>query len=151
MNSEDLALKEMFDITEQLVNDQEEIHGLDNSLGKEFMETTFTEYQSSTHISLCLLGFCVVPREDPSTSRFQRSLEKQKGPIREKLQRLWWYRWRADRIKSGTSSQDSQRCSSSVKSMSYWATWERPEISTWRILFMSMFNDISCDRKGNEG
>ena len=26
---------------------------------------------------------------------------------------------------SGTSSQDSQRCSSAVKSMIYWATWEK--------------------------
>ena len=30
MNSEDLTLKKMFDVTAQLVNDQEEIHGLDN-------------------------------------------------------------------------------------------------------------------------
>ena len=29
MNAEDLTLKQMFDITAQLVNDQEEIHGLD--------------------------------------------------------------------------------------------------------------------------
>ena len=30
MNSEDLTLKHMFDVTAQLVNDQEEIHGLYN-------------------------------------------------------------------------------------------------------------------------
>ena len=30
MNSEDLTLKQMFDIIAKLVNDQEEIHGLDN-------------------------------------------------------------------------------------------------------------------------
>ena len=29
VNSEDLILKQMFDITAQMVNDQEEIHGLD--------------------------------------------------------------------------------------------------------------------------
>ena len=29
MNSEDLTLKQVFDVTAQLVNDQEEIHGLD--------------------------------------------------------------------------------------------------------------------------
>ena len=29
MNSEDLTLKQMFDVTAQLVNEQEEIHGLD--------------------------------------------------------------------------------------------------------------------------
>ena len=30
MNFEDLILKQMFDVTAQLVNDQEEIHGVDN-------------------------------------------------------------------------------------------------------------------------
>ena len=35
-NHEDLTLKKMFDVTAQLVNDQEGIHG--NSLGKEFLE-----------------------------------------------------------------------------------------------------------------
>ena len=40
MNSEDLTLLQVFDVTAQLVNDQEEIHGLD----KEFMETTVTDW-----------------------------------------------------------------------------------------------------------
>ena len=45
MNSEDLTLKQMIDITAQLVNDQEEIHGWDKkSLEKEFMETTVTDW-----------------------------------------------------------------------------------------------------------
>ena len=43
-NYEDLTLKQMFDVTSQLVNDQEEIHGLDNSLGKEFLETSVTDW-----------------------------------------------------------------------------------------------------------
>ena len=30
MNSEDLTLKQMFDVTAQLVNDQDEINGLDS-------------------------------------------------------------------------------------------------------------------------
>ena len=43
MNSEDLTLKQMFDVTAQLVNDQEEINGLDKILyGK----------NSWTHLSL---------------------------------------------------------------------------------------------------
>ena len=46
---------------------------------------------------------------------------------------------------SGTSSQDSQRCSSAVSNLG-----ETPETFTGRLLFMSMFNDISCDRKGNK-
>ena len=45
MNSEDLTLKRMFDITAKLVSDQDEINGLDkNSLVKEFMETTVIDW-----------------------------------------------------------------------------------------------------------
>ena len=73
MNSRDLNLKQMFDVTAELVNDQEEIHGLDkihwgkNSwrrlsfIGDETDQ--FPEYKK-----LCLLRFCVVPWKDPSTS-----------------------------------------------------------------------------------
>ena len=49
---------------------------------------------------------------------------------------------------SGTFSQDSPLCSSMVKSQS--KLGETPETFTGRILFMSMFNDISCDKKDNE-
>ena len=73
-NYEDLTLKQMFDVTAQLVNDQEEIHGLDkiqwekNSWKLLSLIGDETVIQSSKHKSLCFLGFCVVPREDPSTS-----------------------------------------------------------------------------------
>ena len=44
-NYEDLTLKQMFDVTAQLVNDQEEIHGLDKiHWEKEFMETSVTDW-----------------------------------------------------------------------------------------------------------
>ena len=76
------------------------------SLGKEFMETTVTDwwrnrYQSLTRKSLRLLRFCVVPREDPSTSRIQQCLEGQDrmGHNWWKLQRLWRNQWRADWIR----------------------------------------------------
>ena len=94
-NSEDLTLKQMFDVTAQLVNDQEEIHGLDKIQWKNHSWKRLSLIGDDTVINLqstevCLLGFCVVPREDPSTSRFQRSLEEQsyRNPIREKLQRF---------------------------------------------------------------
>ena len=53
---------------------------------------------------------------------------------------------------SGTSSQDSQRCSSAVKSQISWAIWEKHQKLSQEefFLIMSMFNDISCDRKGNK-
>ena len=69
MNSEDLTLKH----TAQLVNDKEEIHGLDKiHWGKDSWrrlsligDETVINLQST---SLCLLRSCVVPWEDPSTS-----------------------------------------------------------------------------------
>ena len=47
MNSEDLTLKQMFDVTAQLVNDQEEINPWfgQNSLGQEFLETSVTDWR----------------------------------------------------------------------------------------------------------
>ena len=45
MNSTNLTLKNMFDITLKLVSEQEEINNLDkNSLGKKFMETTVIDW-----------------------------------------------------------------------------------------------------------
>ena len=45
-NSEDLTLKQMFDVTAQLVNDQEEGNPWfgQNLLGKEFLETSVTDW-----------------------------------------------------------------------------------------------------------
>ena len=39
-NHESLTLKQMFDVTAQLVNNQEEINGLDNSVWEEFLDTS---------------------------------------------------------------------------------------------------------------
>ena len=41
---EDLTLKQMFDVTAQLVNNQDEINGLDKIVGKEFLETSVTDW-----------------------------------------------------------------------------------------------------------
>ena len=95
-NHEDLTLKQMFDVTAQLVNNEDEINGLDKILWGKDSWTRLSLIGDETVInlqrtkSLCLLGFCVVPRKGSSTSRIQRSLEKQsyRSPIREKLQRL---------------------------------------------------------------
>ena len=51
---------------------------------------------------------------------------------------------------SGTSSQDSQRCSCGEVNDLLRDLGEAPETFTRRILFMSIFNDISCDRKDNK-
>ena len=95
-NHEDLTLKQMLDVTAQLVNNQDEINGLNKIQWEKNSWTRLSLIGDETVInlqstkSLCLLGFCVVPRKGSSTSRIQRSLEEQscRNPIREKLQRL---------------------------------------------------------------
>ena len=69
-NSEDLTLKQMFDVTAQLVNNQEEIHGLDK-----------INWGKNSWKRLSLIGDETV---------IKRSLEDQswRNPIRVKLQRL---------------------------------------------------------------
>ena len=73
-NNEDLTLKQMFDVTAQLVNNQDEINGLDNIQWEKYSWTRLSligdesVINLSKHKSLCLLGFCVVPRKGSSTS-----------------------------------------------------------------------------------
>ena len=95
-NHEDLTLKQMSDVTAQLMNNQDKMNGLDRIFcGKKSWTRMSligdeTVINLLTHKSLCFLGFCVMPRKGSSTSRIQRSLEEQscRSPIREKLQRL---------------------------------------------------------------
>ena len=73
-NYEDLTLKQMFDVTAQLVNNQDEINGLDKIQWEKYSWTRLSLIGDETVInlqrtkSLCLLGFCVVPRKGSSTS-----------------------------------------------------------------------------------
>ena len=71
-NFEDLTLKQMFDVTAQLVN-QEEIHGLDKILWDMNSWRRLSLIDDEIVINLqstkvCLLGFFVVPRKGSSTS-----------------------------------------------------------------------------------
>ena len=72
-NHESLTLKQMFDVTAQLVNNQDEINGLDKILWEKYSWTRLSLIGDETVINLqrtkvCLLRFCVVPWKDPSTS-----------------------------------------------------------------------------------
>ena len=103
-----------------------------NSVWEEFLDTSvinwwWNSHQSSKHKSPCILRFCVVSRKGSSTSRIQRSLEEQscRSPSREKLQRLWCYQRRVDWIRVEHFPQDSQRCSSVIKSVIFWAIWDK--------------------------
>ena len=95
-NHESLTLKQMFDVTAQLVNNQEEINCLGKILYGKHSWTRLSLIDDEIVInlqrtkSLCILRFCVVSRKGSSTSRIQRSLEEQscRSPSRENLQRF---------------------------------------------------------------
>ena len=90
-NHESLTLKQMFDVTAQLVNNQEEINCLGkNSWTRLSLIEDEVVINLQKHKSLCIFRFCVMSRQGSSTSRIQRSLEEQscRSPDREKLQRL---------------------------------------------------------------
>ena len=72
-NYEDLPLKQMFDVTAQLVNNQNEINGLDKIQWEKYSWTRLSLTHDPVIINLqrtkvCLLGFFVVPRKGSSTS-----------------------------------------------------------------------------------
>ena len=126
-NYEDLTLKQMFDVTAQLVNNQDEINGLDKILWRKDSWTRLSLIGDETATNLQRTKVYVFSDsvlclgKDPSTSRIQRSLEKQsyRNPILEKLTEIMMLSMESRLNSSGTSSQDSQRCISVVKSMIY--------------------------------
>ena len=96
MNSEDLILKQMFDVTAQLVNDQEELHGLDkiqwekNSWKRLSLigdETVINLQRTKVYVfsdSVLCLGRILQHQESNEAWKKQSC----RGQIREKLQRL---------------------------------------------------------------
>ena len=125
MNSEDLTLKQMFDVTTQLLNDQEEIHGLDKILwGKNswrrlsligdetvinLQRTKFSAQKADVFSDsvLCLQIPTKLGRKELNGSRLTKATETLTESMDSRLN------------SSGTSSHDSPRCISAVKSMIY--------------------------------
>ena len=125
-NYEDLTLKQMFDVTAQLVNDQEEIHGLDkihwekNSwkcLSLIDDETVINLQRAKVYVFsdsvLCLGKIHEHPNANESwKNRIEwittfKATETMMESVESRLN------------SSGTSSQDSIRCSSVIKSQIY--------------------------------
>ena len=141
-------LKQMFDVTAQLVNNQDEINGLDKILwGKNSWkrlslngdETVINLQRTKVYVfSDSVLCFGKVLQHPDS----KRSLARTEILMLSMESRL---------NSSGTSSQDSQTLQICDKINDLLSDLgQTPETFTGRILFMSMFNDISCDRKGNK-
>ena len=158
-NFEDLTLKQMFDVASQLVNNQDEINGLDKIQWEKDSWTRLSLIGDDTVINLqstevyvfsdSVLCFGRVLQHPDSNEAWKNRITGiQSGKSDRDYDVI---RLRVGLNSSGTFSQDSQRLQLCDKISDLLSDLgQTPETFTGRILFMSMFNDISCDRKGNK-
>ena len=157
-NYEDLTLKQMFDVTAQLVNNQEEIHGLDK-----------IQWEKDSWKRLSLIGDeTVINLQSTKVYVFSNSVLCL-GRILQHPDSNEAWKNRIAGIQSGRSCRDYDGINGESTEFE-WNIFpgfttlqlcgkindllsdlgQTPETFTGRILIMSMFNDISCDRKGNK-
>ena len=148
-----ISLKQIFDISTRLVSEQDEISGLEafgwenhswkylSSIGNErIINLQRTKIYVFSDSVLCLGK---IQQKNGSKSMGAKIWMDQ---IFSKLQRLWRNQWRADWIRVDhfpgfTTLQLYGKVTDLLSSLGETETFTR------RILFMSMFNDISCDKK----
>ena len=156
-NHEDLTLKQMFDVTAQLVNNQEEINGLDKILyGKNSwtrlslidVETVINLQSTKVYVfsdSVLCLGKVLQHPESNETWKNRvagiRSVKsyRDNDAITGESSELEW-----NIFPGFTTLQLCDKINDLLSNLG-----QTPENFTGRILFMSMFNDISCDRNDN--
>ena len=157
-NYEDLTLKQMFDVTAQLVNNQEEIHGLDTIQWEKNSWTRLSLIGDETVINLqrtkvyvfsdsvlCLGKVLQHPESNEAWknrvagARAERSYRDYDAINGEPTEFEW------NIFPGFTTLQLCGKINDLLSDLG-----QTPETVTGRILFMSMFNDISCDRKGNK-
>ena len=157
-NQESLTLKQMFDITAQTIHNEDEIFCLDKVVYQKNSWTQLSLINDPVIISfqstkvyvfsdsvLCLGKFLQHPECNEAwknrvagvrAERNYRVFEDVKGEFTE-------FEWN---IFPGFTSL--QLCDKIINLLS--SLGQSPETFTGRILFMSMFNDIFCDRKDNK-
>ena len=157
-NCEDLTLKQMFDVTAQLVNNQEEIHGLDK-----------IQWEKDSWKRLSLIGDeTVINLQCTKVYVFSDSVLCFGKVLQHPDSNEAWKN-RIAGIQSGKSYRDYdaingestefelnifpgfttlQLCGKINDLLS--DLRQTPKTFTGRILFMSMFNDMPCDTKGNK-
>ena len=155
MNYEDLTLKQMFDVTAQLVGEQEEIHGLDKIHWRKHPrrrlpligdETVINLQSTNVYVFsdsvLCLGRVLQHPDSNEAWKnrvagvRSGKSYRDYDAIIGESTEFEW------NIFPGFTTLQLCDKINDLLSDLG-----KTPETFTGRILFMSMFNDISCDRK----
>ena len=157
-NSTDLTLKKMFDVSEKLVSEEEEINNVDK-----------IHWKNHSWKQLSLIGDeTVINLQRAKVYVFSDSVLSLGSVHQHPLSNKAW----KDRI-GWIITDESYRDYDGINGELTEFEWnifpkfttlqlcgkvtyllsrlgETPETFTRRILFMSMFNDISCDNKGNE-
>ena len=158
INSRDLTLKQMFDITAKLVGEQEEINNLDkihwekNSWKQLSLigdETVINLQRTKVYVFsdsvLCLGKILQHPESNEAWKNriagvmAEKSYRDYDGISGEPTEFEW------NIFPGFTTLQLCGKVSDLLSDLG-----QTPETFTGRILFMSMFNDLSCDRKGNK-
>ena len=158
MNSADLTPKQMFDITAKLVDEQDEINSLDhiqwgkNSwkqlslIGDEaIINLQLTKVYVFSDSVLCLGKIHQHPQSNEAWKnriawiKTEKSYRDYDGINGEPTEFEW------NIFPGFTKLQLCGKVNDLLSDLG-----ETPETFTGRILLMSMFNDISCDRKGNK-
>ena len=157
-NHESLTLKQMFDVTAQLVNNQDEINGLDKIQCEKYSWTGLSLIGDETVINLQSTKVYVFSDSVLCLGRVLQHPDSNEA-------------WK-NRV-TGIQSVKSYRVYDAISGESTEFEWnifpgfttlqlcdkisdllsdlgQTLETFTGRILFMSMFNDISCDRKDNK-
>ena len=148
-NYEDLTLKQMFDVTAQLVKNQDEINGLNTIQWEKDSWTCLSFIGDETVINLqstkvYVFSDSVFESNEASENRVAgiqsgksyRDYDAINGESTE-------FEWNI--FPGFTTLQLCDKINDLLSDLG-----QTPETFTGRILFMSMFNDISCDRKGNK-
>ena len=157
-NYEDVTLKQMFDVTAQLVSDQDKINGLDNIHWGKNSWRQLSLIGNEAVINLQRTKVCVF---SDSVLCFGRILQHPDSNEAWKNRIVGVKSVRSYRDYDGFNGEPTefewnifpgfttfQLCGKINDLLS--DLGQTPETFTGRILFMLMFNDISCDRKGNK-
>ena len=157
-NQESLTLKQMFDVTAQIVHNEEEISGLDKILYQRNSWTQLSSINDSVIINLlstkvyvfsdsvlCLGKVLQHPECNQAWKDRVAGIRAEKDysdfdDIKGESAEFEW-----NIFPGFTSLQLCDKVSNLLSSLG-----QAPETFTGRILFMSMFNDISCDRYDNK-
>ena len=157
-NHESLTLKQMFDVTAQLVNNQEEINGLDKIQWEKYSWTRLSIIDDETVINLqrtkvyvfsdsvlCLGKVLQHPEYNEAWKNRVAGIRSEKSyrdydAINGESTEFEW-----NIFPGFTTLQLCDKINDLLSNLGL-----TPATFTGRILFMSMFNDISCDRKDNK-